>query len=452
MSQVSIGARLNRLPITRTHKFLIAATGLGTFFEMYDILLAATLAMVLTQKFHLSAVTLPLVMGSGFLGMFIGCLVLGSLGDRRGRRSLFMISLAVYSVFTLIGAFSVNASMLIITRFIAGIGLGVEFPVVDTYLGDMLPARYRGVGTAVALAIGTCGYSTVGFLSRVLVPAHPLGWDGWRWLFVIGSLGAVIVWTIRRQLPESSRWLESVGRVDEAEAITRKMEEEALATLGGRPLPTPSSEEVVIPKKLPWTYMFHRTYRGRVAVLWILEIFQTAGFYGFATMVPMVLVAKGFSIVNSLLYTGLSFLGYPIGGIIATALAERIQRKWLIVGSTFIIGLFGMLLAFATSAVPIVIYAFIVVVAGSGLGTGLHIFQAEIFPTAIRSTATSISYGLSRLAGGALPFVLVPLLKSRGPIAMLTAITISMLIVMLDVGIFAPRTTGRALESLNVVE
>ena len=101
--------------------------------------------------------------------------------------------------------------MLIVTRFLAGIGIGAELPLVDAYLSELLPARHRGRYTAWAYTLGFIGVPAAGFLARMLVPRQPLGIDGWRWMFVAGSLGAAIVWALRAKLPESPRWLESVG-------------------------------------------------------------------------------------------------------------------------------------------------------------------------------------------------------------------------------------------------
>ena len=140
---MSIAARLNRLPITRTHRVVVAIAGIGTFFDLFDIFLAGVLGTVLTQRFHLNRLSLPAVIGSGFLGMFIGALGLGRFADRVGRRRAFLVNLGIYSVFTLLGAFATNAAMLIATRFLAGIGIGAEPPLVDSYLSELLPAHTK---------------------------------------------------------------------------------------------------------------------------------------------------------------------------------------------------------------------------------------------------------------------------------------------------------------------
>src|SRR5258706_430403 len=223
-SSISIAARLNRLPPTRTHRAATVIAGIGSFFDLFDIFLAGVLGTVLTQEFHLSRLALPAILGSSFVGMFFGATFLGRFADRHGRRTAFLLNLGVYSGFTLLGAASVNAPMLIVTRFLAGIGIGAELPLVDTYLSELLPARCRGRYTTWAYTLGFIGVPAAGFLGRLLVPQAPLGISGWRWMFLAGSLGAAIVWAVRAKLPESPRWIESAGRVQEAEAVVERVD------------------------------------------------------------------------------------------------------------------------------------------------------------------------------------------------------------------------------------
>src|SRR6202171_3486950 len=118
MSTISIAARLKRLPPIRIRRVATVIAGIGSFFDLFDIFLAGVLATVLTREFHLSRLALPAVLGSGLVGMFVGATLLGRFADRRGRRTAFLLNLGVYSAFTLLGAFSVNAGMLIATRFL----------------------------------------------------------------------------------------------------------------------------------------------------------------------------------------------------------------------------------------------------------------------------------------------------------------------------------------------
>jgi putative MFS transporter len=421
--------------------------GIGSFFDLFDIFLAGVLGSVLTQQFALDRLWLPAALSSAFVGMFIGATVLGRFADRRGRRTAFLLNLAIYSAFTFVGAFSVNATMLIISRFLAGIGIGAELTLVDTYLSELLPARLRGRYTAWAYTLGFLGVPAAGLLGRILVPRAPFGIEGWRWLFVAGSLGAVIVWFLRRRLPESPRWLESVGRTVEADAIAKRMEDE---TARDAPLPSPVVHHVTVTSRPGLSVLFSGEYRSRVIMLGVFHIFQTIGYYGFGTLVPLVLASKGYSIVTSLTFTTLTFIGYPIGSALSLPIIERIDRKWLIVGSAFFMSVLGIGMGYSTSSVAIVVLGFLYTAVSNVFSNALHIFQVEIFPTFVRATAAGVCYGLSRLSSAAMPFVLLPVLEGWGAGPMFVVVATALWIVIVDVALFAPRTTGRSLEEVNV--
>jgi putative MFS transporter len=444
-SSVSIAARLNRLPPTRVHRDATIIAGIGSFFDLFDIFLAGVLATALTQQFHLTRAALPPIIGSSFVGMFFGATLLGRFADTYGRRTAFLVNLGIYSGFTLLGAFSPNVTVLIGTRFLAGIGIGAELPLVDTYLSELLPTRHRGRYTAWAYTLGFIGVPAAGFLARLLVPQLLLGIDGWRWMFVAGSLGAAIVWAMRARLPESPRWLESVGRTAEAEAIVAVMEHEATSVAA---LPPPSDESAA-PERGRFRVIFGPRYRQRTLMLCVFHLFQTVGYYGFGTLVPTVLAAKGYSIVTSLTFTSLTFIGYPIGSALSLPLVERIDRRWLIVGSAAMMAAFGLALGYASAPAVILTAGFLYTATSNIFSNALHIFQVEIFPTFARATAAGTAYGMSRLSTGAMPFVLVPVLDGFGPGSMFGVVAGALAICIVDIVLFAPPTTGKALERIT---
>ncbi|HEV3332087.1 MAG TPA: MFS transporter [Bryobacteraceae bacterium] len=418
---LSLATALNRLPVTRAHIRVTVIIGLGLFFDFFDVFLAGVIGTVLTTFFQMSQTLLPAVLGSSFLGMFFGATCMGTIADRAGRRPAFLINLGIYSLFTLLGAFSVNPEMLAITRFLAGVGIGAEVPLSDTYLSEILPARHRGRLIAWAYTIGFLGVPVVGLLARILVPLSPLGVAGWRWLFVAGSLGGAIVWALRRGLPESPRWLEFAGQSKGAHSTTR----------------------------LPVRTLFTGQYRSRTFMLWVFHVFQTVGYYGFGTIVPLVLASKGFSVVTSLTYTTVAFIGYPLGSLLSLLFVERMERRRLIVCSALLMAVFGLLLGYTTTPVAIMAFGVLYTITSNIFSNAYHILQGEIFPTSNRATATGSAYGLSRLSSAAMPFVLLPVLRHFGATVMFATIAGAMIIVMADIGLFAPRTTGRTLEEIN---
>jgi putative MFS transporter len=447
-SVAAIHARLDRLPVTRRHRFVLVAVGIGIFFDLYEVFLTGTLATVLGKEFGVTGTAQKLVLASVFVGAFVGAITLTRLADRVGRRRAFFLTLGIYSLFSVLGAFSVNVEMLIACRFLAGIGIGAELPLCDAYLSDLLPARVRGRMIAWAYTIGFCGVPVAGLLARWIAPHSFLGLEGWRWMFVIGGLGALLCWLMRRGLPESPRWLASVGRSEEADVVVRTFEDAARAEHGTLDEPEPAAETAPA-RREPVRALFRPPWRRRTVMLWIFQLFQTFGYYGFGTLVPLVLAAKGYDVVQGLTFTALSFLGYPIGSALSIPLMERVQRKTLIVGAALGMIVLGLGFGYAENAVLIVVLGFAYTVVSNLFSNGFHVYSGELYPTTLRATGAGSAYSLSRLATAVMPFVLVPLLDSAGPTAVFVAIAAAMVIVALDVAVLGPRTTGRSLAALN---
>ncbi len=446
-TQVTIAARMDRLPIFSLHRKLALVLGLGTFFDIYEVFLGGVIGAVLAKLYNLTAIQTAAVIGSGFLGMFIGAIVMSSISDYAGRRTMYMVNLFVYSIFSLAAAFAPNVLWIIAFRFLAGVGLGSELPLTDAYMGEMLPKQARGRYTAWAYTIGYLGVPVSGFAGKFLVPTNFLI-PGWRWLFVLGSLGALIIWSLRRNLPESPRWLESRNRSDAADAALRKLEQAAMSERRLTKLPEPANVVVETQKRLSFGEMFRGIYAKRTTMLWIFQLLQTVGYYGFGSLAPVVLTAKGFSIVSTLGYTALIYLGYPLGSLLSLPLVERIERKWLIVGTALLMALLGLSFGFATSVLMLIASGFLLTTISTIFSNAYHIYQAEIFPTRMRGTAVGMAYSFSRLTSAVLPFVALPLLKTSGPTTFFIGSAVIMGIVCLDVGLLGPRSTGQSLENV----
>ncbi|WP_394821353.1 MFS transporter [Pendulispora albinea] len=440
----TVGARMDRLPITRTHRMLTLAVGLGLFFDVYEVFLAGVLGQVLVREFHLPKTWLPMLLGSGFLGMAIGATLLGRFADRLGRRKAFLVGLWAYSLFSFVGAFSVGPVMLLVTRFLAGIGIGAEPPLADAYLGDLLPAKERGRYIAWAYTVGFLGVPTAGFLAHAMTSVTLLGISGWRWMFVIGALGTLVLYPLRRRLPESPRWLESTGRHEEADRWVSQLEAEAGGARSPEPEPPPSPR----PPRGDLRELWVPPYRRRMVMMTVFQLLQPFAYYGFGTLVPLVLTAKGYSVVKSLLFSGITFIGYPLGSLLSSWILDRVERKYVVAGALFGMGLFGTAFGHATATPWILTLGFLYTATSNVFSNGFHVYQAELFPTSLRGVACGGTYALSRLSNAAMPFLLVPLLDTRGVGALFAVIVTMVVINGLNVALLGPRTTGRSLEHI----
>lgn len=379
--------------------------------------------------------------------MFFGAIILGALADRLGRRRMFLINLAIYSGFSLAAAFSPNLAWLAILRFCGGFGLGGELCLSDTYLSELLPRQVRGRYMATAYTFGFLGVPLAAFIGAKFVAGHDLLIDGWRWLLVIGSLGAAIVWTMRRKLPESPRWHEVRGDTAEADRATTAIEQEACAELGLSELPEPEPVETAPARRSSLRDIFRPPYGRRTIMLWIFQFVQTVGYYGFGTLAPLVLAAKGFDIVDTLGFAAVIYLGYPVGSALSIPLMERFERKHLIMAAALGIGVFGMLFGFARASWLILLAGFITTCISNVFSNSFHIYQAEIFPTRMRATAVGTAYSLSRLSGAILPFITVAVLDNLGAGTVFVGAFLLMILLVVDVGLLGPRSTGLNLET-----
>ena len=181
----------------------------------------------------------------------------------------------------------------------------------------------------------------------------------------------------------------------------------------------------------------------------VFQLLQPLGYYGFGTLATLVLVARGYDITSSLLYTALSLIGYPVGSALAVPLLQRFDRKFLLMASAALMAVWGLLFATVDTAVLIVVCGFSTTAISNIFANIYHVYLAEIFPTDVRATAVGLPYSLSRLSGGALPFVLLPVLYAYGAATMFTVVVIALAIVIAAVALVGPRTTSRGLDEIN---
>lgn len=450
MSQsVSVAARLNRLPVTRLHRWAVFIVGIGMFFDLYEVFLAGTLSSVLSKRFHVVGNDLKLVLASAFIGAFVGAVLLSRIADRLGRRRAFFLTLGIYSLFSVLAAFSPNVEVLIACRFLAGVGIGGELPLCDAYLSDLLPARVRGKFISWAYTVGFCAVPAAGFLARGIATRDPLGFNGWRWMFLLGGLGAAVCWALRRTLPESPRWLEAVGRHDEAEAIVNRFEDAARRESGNAQLAEPAAASAPVTAAAPLSMLFRPPWLKRTVMLWIFQCLQTLGYYGFGTLVPLVLAAKGYSIISSLTFAAVTYIGYPIGSLLSLPIIERIERRKLIAGAALLMVCFGLLFGYSNNTGLILLAGFCYTAVSNLFSNGYHVYQSELYPTKLRATGAGSAYSLSRLATAFMPFVLLPVLQHHGSGPVFVVIGIAMVLLTVDVLVLGPSTTGRALEEID---
>jgi len=452
----TVGARLDRLPATRTIWMLVVLISLGGFFEFYELFSTAYLAPGIIRSGILTATTagffgmtgIASFIAAAFAGLLVGTLLFSVIADQMGRRSVFTIALLWYTASAAVMAFQTTAIGLNFWRFMVGIGLGVELVTIDAYISELVPKQIRGRAFALNQVITYLSVPFIALLAWRLVPYSPLGFDGWRWVVMVGSVAAALIWIIRSRIPESPRWLAAHGRHADAHRVLCALERRVERDIGGQ-LSAPEMGQCEIVEKGRLVEIFSKQYLSRTVMLSIFHIFQTVGLYGFSNWVPTFLVKQGIEVTASLAYTLGITLVMPCGPLIAMLYADRFERKWQMVASSLLVAGAGLMFAEMRNPALIVLTGALVTLGATTLSYNFHAYQSELYPTRIRARAIGFVYSWSRLSGIFSGFIVSYALTRAGVSGALLVIAASMGIVALSIATLGPRTNGLSLETLT---
>ena len=379
---------LDERPMSPRQRFAAGLVALGEFIDGYDLLVIGAALIYLRPAFHLTPPMIGLLGASSFLGSIVGLLVFGDLSDRLGRRAIFVANLFFFVVFSILSGFITSAPQLFVTRFLVGVGVGMDIPTSTAYLAEIAPRRKRGA------LLGALPQITwiLGALFSTLV-ALPLGamfgGEAWRWMFALAAVPALLVLLGRQTLPESPRWLIAQGRVDEAR--------EALRSFGVEVGEIPVSRSTG-----SYAALFRPPLRRRL--FWVGTIFFLNCLAGpIATIAtPYVLHTVGaLSITATLMFSTLVWVTSLIGALLSFQLIDRIGRRRLTYLSLIPAGVFAVLLGVfgAHNATLLVTFFFLFSFFNWLGGPSLQwAWSSELFPTELRGRSQGVCNGLCRLA------------------------------------------------------
>lgn len=451
-----VAARLDRLPMTFGLWRLLVLISLGGAFEFYDLLMTAYVAPGLVASGLFTARPAGFFAPNGigffvfctFAGMWLGAVGFGFVADRMGRRTIFTLSLVWYSLATAAMAFQSSAIGIDLWRFIAAIGVGLEQVTIDTLLPELVPPPKRGRAFAVNQGIEFAAVPLVALLGWLLVPLHPFGFEGWRWVALIGASGALMAWWFRLAVPESPRWLALHGQNEAAEKILGRLEARAERDLG-HALPPPAAPVEPPGDAGRFSELFRPPYLSRTLVMSVFNAMQTIAFYGFGSWVPSLLIAKGIAVTTGLKYAFIIALANPVGPLLAFAIADRIERKWQIVMAGVITGICILLFARQENEALVILFGVAVTLANNWLSFTFHGYQAEQFPTRVRARAVGFVYSWSRVSAALAGLLIGFFLHRGGTMAVALFIGAAMTIMVLVIGLWGPKTLNRRLEEIS---
>lgn len=445
--RASIAARIERLPICGFQRRFVSLISIGSWYEIFDLFIIAYLGAALQAEHFLTLRQFELLIGAGFIGMFIGTNLGGMAADAFGRRTAFITMLAGYSALALVSAFAPNANALILLRFVIGIGIGGQLVIVDTYISEMVPRSTRGRYVAFNQFASFTSVPVAALLTSLLVPTHWL-MEGWRWVLALAGTGVFAAIVLLVRMRESPRWLESVGREDEAALLMDEIERRVMRQTG-RPLPPAPDLPVERVVRMPFRELWSPRYRTRTILLSCFQLLQTVGFYGFANWAPTFLLHTGRNIGQSLNLGFVFALMNPVGPLFGMLTTERVERKNSLIALSLLIAGTGMLFAVVHQWALIALVGALLTMFSSWFSSIFHAYQAELFPTRARATGVGFTYGWSRIST-VLSTLIIGDLLSHGILAVFLFIASAMVLAAILIALWGPRANDLPLEEISV--
>jgi MFS transporter, putative metabolite:H+ symporter len=442
-----IAARVERLPLSPWHLKLRFIMGIALFFDAFDALAIAYVLPVLIGMWKLAPSQIGLLIPSGLAGMLVGAMFFGWLAERIGRIPAAIWTIAIFSVFSVVCAFSWSFQSMLVFRFIQGLGLGGEVPIAAAYVGEIAKAGRRGRFFLLYQVVFAVGLAAVAVAATWVVPHL-----GWQWMFYIGAVPAVIALILRSTLPESPRWLAARGRLEDADRTMRQIEEEVTRT-SGQALPAlPTDIPPVSRERAKWSELFSSTYARRTFAVWVMWFCAYLVTYGIAGWLPTVYrTVFKLPVQQSLQYTMVT----PVVGVIA-ALAcayfiDLTGRKWWFAVAFFAGSLPLFLLAFggASTAFSVMILSTASWFFITTISLALYLYSSEIYPTRMRALGTGTGTAWVRLASIIGPFVVGLILPAGGLGGVFLMFAIAALVGGIVTALFGMETRGRVLEQLS---
>jgi putative MFS transporter len=446
MLTVNAGARLDRLPPSRFHYRILGLIGGGMFLDGFEIYLqGGVLAALVGLGWSTPAMNANFISAT-FAGMVIGAWLAGIAGDRYGRRFSYQFNLLVFGLASFAGAAAPSMDWLIVARFVMGIGLGAEIVVGYVTISEFTPPASRGRWGAGLAVITNSALFISAVVGRAVIPTY-----GWRWMFVMVGIGALIVWYLRKGMPESPRWLEAHGQSEEAERIMSGIEAEVEQSAGQKLPPAANVlDQSSVQSAGKLSDLFSREMLPRTIVGSVILITLNTAIYGFVAFLPSFMVKQGLTITTSLNYTTLMSFGGPVGAVLGMLLADKFGRKPCTVLFSFLAIICGAIYPQLSDPTYVTLTGFILVAAIFVLvAIAWGMYVPELFPTTIRMRGTGFCNTLGRFMTILTPQIVTLLFASAGIFGVLTFVVSLLVLQAIVVMVLGIETKQMPLEALS---
>src|ERR1700733_3101666 len=354
-----VGAALDDAKISPLHRKVIGLIAAGYFFDVIDFTVFGSLVPFILQSKFATGAEVAAIGSATIFGLFFGTAGQGEFSDRFGRRFIYQFNLLLFGIFTILGAFAPSVTLLIVCRFIAGIGLGAEQPLAFAYAGEYAPKRIRGrilaivhfIGGACVWPIGTglvLGFGAL--MATYYTDAAQSAEYVWRGVWLVIGVLALIVWIFRFTLPESPRYLATHGRGEEAIKVLGRLGIEGPK----EPLSTDAASNT---RSDPFAVVFSMfPVRVVAGMICFTAFFGIA--IGLSAWLPNIMNAKGFTITKSLQYTLAMNFAVPCASIFMMYALDKFGRKITSICAFLAAGVMAIVFANAGTPTELIVAGF----------------------------------------------------------------------------------------------
>lgn len=441
----NISQRIEKLPVTPMFWKVLFLAGIGWLFDAMDQGMVAGVMASIGKSWELVPSQLGLLGSASAVGMAIGAALAGMAADRWGRRTVITFTLVVYGIASALSGIAPNFIILLLLRFLTGLGLGGELPAASTLVSEFSPVKTRGRMVVLLESFWAWGWIVAALIAYLLIPVY-----GWRIGFFLGGVPALYAAYLRRGIPESPRYLEEKGFFEEADQIVSKMEKQA-GIVNNEVAVDYQAEKV---SKFTLADLWGKDYSRRTFVLWILWLGINFGYYGFVLWTPTLLVGKGFSLVKGFEFTLIMCIAQLPGYYSVAYLIEKVGRKMILV--VYLIGtaLSAYLFGQATSVTYVLVFGCLLYFFSLGAWGAVYAYTPEVYPTHARGTGVGWAAAIGRIGAIAAPYIVGLVYEVKGKQIGFTYVflmlTIVFAVVALIVGVVGIETKGKTLDEINV--